>query len=107
MIKASFFHSKSGEPTGFEICGHSGYAQSGSDIVCASVSSAAYMVANTITEVIGVDAFIQVDDNGSMTLKIPQGSANKTKDILLGFELHLKGLEEQYPKNVTITTTEV
>lgn len=107
MIKAKFFHSKSGAPTGFNISGHSGYAQNGSDIVCASVSSAAYMVANTITEIIGVKADITVDDNGSMVLNIPQGSADKTKDILLGFELHIKSLSEQYPKNVTITTTEV
>ena len=38
--------------TGFDISGHAMFAESGSDIVCASVSSAAYMAANTVTAVI-------------------------------------------------------
>ena len=106
MIKAKFFHSD-GVPSGFHISGHAGYGTSGGDIVCASVSSAAYMVANTITDVIGVQADISVDNNGSMTLSVAEANTQQTKDILLGLELHLKGLSEQYPKNVTITTTEV
>ena len=106
MIKAKFFHSGS-VPSGFQISGHAGYGISGEDIVCASVSSAAYMVANTITEVMGVAADITVNENGSMSLKVPEANANRTKDILLGFELHISELSKQYPKNVTITTTEV
>jgi uncharacterized protein YsxB (DUF464 family) len=106
MIKAKFFHS-SGVPSGFHISGHSGYATHGEDIVCASVSSAAYMVANTITEIMGVEADITVDDNGSMTLYVTEKNAHKTKDILQGLELHLTELSKQYPKNVTITITEV
>ncbi|MBO5896750.1 MAG: ribosomal-processing cysteine protease Prp [Clostridia bacterium] len=106
MIKAKFFHSD-GVPSGFQISGHAGYGISGEDIVCASVSSAAYMVANTITEVMGVAADITVNESGSMALKVPEANAHTTKDILLGFELHISELSKQYPKNVTITTTEV
>ena len=106
MIKAKFFHSD-GVPTGFHISGHAGYGTSGEDIVCASVSSAAYMVANTITEIMGVTADITVDENGAMALKVSRADANRTKDILLGLRLHISELSEQYPKNVTITTTEV
>ncbi len=106
MIKAKFFHSD-GVPTGFNVSGHAGYGISGEDIVCASVSSAAYMVANTITEIMEVRADITVDDNGSMALKVALDDANRTKDILLGFELHISELSKQYPQNVTITTTEV
>lgn len=107
MIKVKFFHSQSGIPYGFDINGHSGYSARGTDIVCASVSSAAYMTANTITDILLVQADISVDKNGSMTLRIPEGDAQKTKDILLGFELHIKELSKQYDRNVTITTTEV
>ena len=106
MIKV-IFHSKSGIPTGFDFRGHAGYGTSGNDIVCASVSSAAYLVANTITEVMKVDADITVDESGSMTLNVPQEDTTKTKDILLGLELHIRELSKQYPKHVTITTTEV
>ena len=65
------------------------------------------MVANTITEIMGVGADITVDDNGSMTLYVTEKNAHKTKDILQGLELHLTELSKQYPKNVTITITEV
>ncbi len=106
MIKAKFFHSN-GVPTGFSISGHAGYGISGEDIVCASVSSAAYMVANTITEIMGAEADITVDESGAMALKLSHEDANRTKDILLGFRLHISELSKQYPKNVTITTTEV
>ena len=104
MIKATFFRSENGALTGFNIKGHSGYAHSGADIICASVSSAAYMVANTITEVMGIDADARADDSGEMTVIIPEESAEKTKDILQGFKLHIEELSAQYPKNVTITT---
>ncbi len=107
MIKAAFYYSKNGALTGFNIKGHSGYAESGSDIICASVSSAAYMVANTIMEIMGVKADARVDDSGEMTVIIPEESADKTNDILQGLKLHINELSLQYPKNVTITTTEV
>ncbi len=106
MIKV-IFHSKNGIPIGFDFRGHAGFGTSGNDIVCASVSSAAYLVANTITEVMNVSADITVDDNGAMTLTVPEGDTQKTKDILLGLELHIRELSKQYPKHVTITTTEV
>ncbi len=103
MIKATFYHSSSDAPVGFKISGHAGYASNGSDIVCAAVSSAAYMVANTIIEVMKIEACADVKD-GIMKITVPEGSAKKAKEILLGFELHINELAQQYPKNVTITT---
>ena len=50
MTKATFYFDKN-VPYGFLISGHSDFAEEGYDIVCASISSAAYLVANTITEV--------------------------------------------------------
>ncbi len=63
-------------------------------LVCASVSSAAYMTANTITEIIGDKADIEVTD-GKMTLYVKKPS-DKTIAILEGFKLHMQQLEEQY-----------
>ena len=53
MIKAEF-HTASGMINGFVVSGHSGYSGSGSDIVCAAVSSAVLMAANTLTDVMGI-----------------------------------------------------
>ena len=55
-------------------------------------------------EIMKVDADVTVKEDGEMTLKVPEESAEKTKELLLGLELHIKELRKQYPKNVTITT---
>ncbi len=106
MIKVTFYKSND-VLTGFHIEGHSGYSEQGSDIVCAAVSSSSLLVANTITDIMNVDAFAEADETGSLTLKVPLNSTIKTNDILRGLLLHLTELSSQYPKNVTITTTEV
>ena len=49
MIEVEFFREPDGTLTGYTFSGHSDYAEQGSDIVCAAVSSAAYMAANTIS----------------------------------------------------------
>ena len=91
---------------GFEIKGHSGYSDEGSDIVCASVSSAAYMTANTITEILGLSADISVDE-GYMMMKLTSQNALKAQDILRGFELHVTELSKQYQINITVNYSEV
>ena len=91
---------------GFELEGHSGYAEQGSDIVCASVSSAAYMTANTITEIMGADAEISVDE-AYMQMKLTSQNALKVQDILRGFELHVSELSKQYQRNIKVQNSEV
>ena len=84
-----------GRLTGFEISGHSGYAEEESDIVCASISSCAYMVANTATDIVGVKADIEVED-GYMSFSVGFSESEKIKDLLSGFEMHVKALAEEY-----------
>jgi len=106
MIKAEFFVTHNGRLVGFHISGHSGYAQSGSDIVCAFVSSAAYMAANTITDVICADARAE-DSDGDMLVRVQEKDADLCKNVLEGLKLHLENTEEQYPDYLTVTYTEV
>ena len=104
MIRIEFF--KKGDVlTGFECKGHTGLADSGEDVVCAFVSSACYLTANTITDVIKLDARSNSAD-GYMTLQI-KSSPEKAQDILNGLVLHLTELEKDYPKNIKVTISEV
>ena len=98
MTKATFYFDRN-VPYGFLIEGHSGFADEGEDIVCASISSAAFMVANTISEVLKVNARTEVSD-GKMKLTVNEEQRHITKDILLGLKIHLEGLQEQYPEFV-------
>ena len=92
------------EIAGFDISGHTGLASAGQDILCAAISSAAYLTANTITEIIGVQADIEVADGG-MKLLIPAGEEEKCRVTLRGLEIHLRQLSEQYPKGLRIKNT--
>lgn len=102
MVKIVFY-SKDNSLQGFEIKGHSGYSEAGSDIVCASISSCVYMVANTITDVIGVDAQISIGD-GYMKLMIRPEDAEKVKIVLEGLRLHVKALAGDYTKFISCKT---
>ena len=88
--------------SGFDISGHS--SVDGDDefgkIVCAAVSSAAYLTANTVTEIIGDKASIRIDD-AKMFFKVNNPSKD-TLIILKGFKLHLEQLSEQYSNNIEI-----
>ena len=98
MIRAKFNIPKGS----FTIDGHSGSAESGQDIVCAAVSSAAYMAVNTITEILGEDVEADVSD-GYMKIRLCSGNQAAT-DILRGLELHISELSKDYPDFIKIIT---
>lgn len=106
MISAKFLITASGELVGFSINGHSGQSEEGSDIICAAVSSAAYLTANTITDIIKADAQAE-EDNGKMFLHVSLKDAANCRDILAGFKFHMIGLEEQYPDYINVSYLEV
>jgi uncharacterized protein YsxB (DUF464 family) len=87
---------------GFEISGHSSSDcdDFGGKIVCAAVSSAAFMTANTITEVIGDKADASVDD-ALMVVKCKNAS-KESRTVLEGLRLHLTQLADQYSNNIKI-----
>ncbi len=104
MIKVDFFGTS--PVLGFNISGHAGYAEEGYDIVCAAVSSAAYMTANTVTDVMKVTPKLRVND-GDMYLKLDISDAHKCSSIMQGFVLHMLSLQEQYKQYITVTISEV
>ncbi len=101
MINVNFFV-KENRICGFEISGHSGMSARGSDILCAAVSSAAYMTANTLTEVLhgAVKADVN-DDDGYMKIMLFD-TTEKTEIILKGFQIHINALAKDYRKNLKV-----
>lgn len=87
MTKIVIYKSKS-HIVGFEISGHTGYAEEGSDIVCSAVSSMSQMVVVGIKDVLKLNAFVEISD-GYLKLKLSE------KDIENNFaEVLLKSLEK-------------
>ena len=92
---------RSGKSTvGFECRGHAGYAKQGHDIVCAAVSSAAYLTTNTITDFLKVKADAKADD-GYMCLTLLEESAEAQK-MLDGLEAHIRSLAKEYPRSIKV-----
>ena len=104
MIRVSF-RTRQGVLCGYRITGHAGAGSAGEDIVCAAVSSAAYMTANTITDILSLPADIAVED-GLMDLTVT-GDVTACQALLSGFRMHIEALQDQYPKRVHLMNTEV
>ncbi|MDO4742589.1 MAG: ribosomal-processing cysteine protease Prp [bacterium] len=87
---------------GFNIIGHS--SESCSDfngkLVCAAVSSAAYMTVNTLTEVIGAKVSAKISEAQMKVLLI--SGIEKSQPILKGFRIHIEQLSQQYESNLKI-----
>ena len=92
--------------TGFEISGHSDFSEQGSDIVCAAVSSAAYMTANTITDVQELECIVTVND-GFMKLNLSKAEAQAAQIVLNGLLLHLNALSQEYSDFIDLNISEV
>lgn len=107
MIRAEFFADAEGYILGFSITGHSGMAEEGSDILCAAVSSAAYMTANTVLEVLQVTPVSLRVEEGDMLFRVSERDERLCRSLFSGFKLHLLGLEEQYPEYLRVRYTEV
>ena len=85
----------------FELSGHSGAGEEGTDIVCSAISSAAYMAANTIIEVMKLNPKAVVRD-GYLKIQMNLDDARKSKVITDGLYLHLSELQNQYPNNLKL-----
>lgn len=85
----------------FELSGHSGAGEEGTDIVCSAVSSAVYMAANTIIEIMKLNPETVVR-NGYLKLSMNLDDARKSKMITDGLYLHLSELQGQYPNNLKL-----
>lgn len=101
MTNVKFLADKDGL-YGFHISGHSSRDcdDEVGKIVCSAVSSAAYMAANTVIEIIG-DKYEAEVDEAEMLFKVKNPS-NASKIVLNGLALHLKELSDQYGNNIRL-----
>lgn len=91
-----------GRLTGFTCQGHSGFAETGSDIVCAAVTSALRLTECTINDVYHADAAVDLDDQ---TAKITLSLRSPDRDcerVLEGFLLYMRELSKENPNHLTV-----
>ena len=106
MTRCEFF-TENDRITGFSISGHSGYAEAGSDIVCAAVSAVVAMAECTINDVLGLAASVKVRaEDAFVSLRLP-GSLGQTAEstcqaLLTCLMLYFTELHDAYPDNIEI-----
>lgn len=89
---------------GFTVSGHSGYADSGSDIVCAAVSAMVMLVCNVLTEKDKDGVIVSSDsESGTVSLKLKKGKQTELSRILIeGLKDELIALSDDYPENIKV-----
>ena len=92
---------------GFEVSGHSGYADAGEDIVCAAVTSAIRLVEATVNDVMGLCAAVKVrEQDTAISFRLPGGLAptaeSTCQNLLTGLMVYLAQLHDEYPENIEV-----
>ena len=104
MTKVEIFN-QNGRINGFSVSGHSGYAESGADIVCAAVSTAVKFAEHTICEVLGEHAKTRVnEEEARVTLTLPAVCEDEeaVQAVLTGMMLTLCELRDAYPDYIEV-----
>ena len=104
MTKIEVFN-HDGRINGFSVSGHSGYAEAGSDIVCAAVTTAVRFAECTINDVLGNHANTKVNENEPrITLTLPAACDDEdaVQDVLNGFILTMLSLRDDYPDYIEV-----
>lgn len=109
MIRITVYE-KSGAISGFDVSGHAGYEQYGSDIVCAAVSALVTTCINSMESF--TDATLDYrfqEESGDVSCRIVSGASDKTDLLLASMLLGLQGIEdhEEYEPYIDIIFKEV
>ena len=96
---------------GFECLGHTGYEESGKDVLCASISTITQSIALGLRDVCNIDTLISRDDEmGYIKVEIPKDlSSDKLSgaSVLLDtLFVTIKDLVEGYPKYIKMEVIE-
>jgi len=103
------FFKNNGNFIGFESSGHTGYAKSGKDIVCASISSLTQAVVMGLQDVCYIGIRMTLDD-GYIKVIIPQDLDDKkireSQILLETLYLSIKDLQSGYSKYISMEVIE-
>ena len=101
MIKITICERK-GMIWAFQVKGHSGYAEEGSDIVCSGVSTATQMAVVGLKEVLKLETQVDIKD-GYLHLELLKAEEfSKEQDIILTMKKVLENIAENYAKYVKL-----
>lgn len=101
------FHTEEDRIIGFDSQGHSGYAEEGSDIVCAAITSAIRLVETIVNDVLGLCAAVKVSEEETrISLRLPGGLSPTAEDtcqsLMTGLMVYFAELRDEYPDFIEV-----
>ena len=111
MTRCTLFLDAASRITGFSVKGHSGYADEGSDIVCAGISALVLTTDHALNRLVGISPVERGGDDGFLEVILP---ANMTESqmhdaqlLLSSLHIGLDNIAQAYPDFVRLTTRRV
>ena len=101
------FHMEGERIVGLTVKGHSGYAEAGSDIVCAAITSAVRLTECAVNDVLGLEAAVKVRQKDAyLSLKLPaklgQTAESTCQTLMTALMVHFAQLHEEYPDHIIV-----
>lgn len=111
MTRAVLFKDAAGRIQGVSVKGHSGYAEEGSDIVCAGISALVITTDQALCTLVGIVPIEHGGEDGFAEILLPDALTDQQMEqaqLLFGaLQLGLQGIAEQYPAYFRLTTQRV
>ena len=103
----TFYRRADGKLTGYRAEGHTGYAEAGSDIVCAAVSALTQTTLNGLRSVLKAPVMFETDDQGPLlearlTPEATEEQVAQAQLLLVTLLEGLQAIQRSYPRNVRI-----
>lgn len=103
----TFYRRTDGTLTGYRVEGHAGYAEEGSDIVCAAVSALTQSTFNGLRNVLKAPVMFEIDDQNAflearLTPEASREQAERAQLLLVTLLEGLQAIQRSYPRNVRI-----
>jgi len=103
----TFVKRSDGALIGFSAIGHSGYAEAGSDIVCAAISALTQTTLNGLKNILKAPVMFEQDDDGAfieakLTPEATEGQVQQAQLLLLTLKGGLQAIQREYPRNLRI-----
>ena len=103
----TFYKRSDGALIGYSSGGHAGYAEAGSDIVCAAISALTQSTLNGLKNILKAPVMFDVDEDGafievSLTPEAEEVMIRQAQLLLLTLQEGLQAIQREYPRNLRI-----
>ena len=103
MINVKAIYNEDNEICGFRVEGHAGYAERGSDIICAAVSALSENTVNSVEAFTDDHFSCKTDENSGLLEFIITSDVSKESRLLLqSFFLGIRTISEEHNKYVKL-----